>query len=78
MVRKIRCECSERYEVEIDSYALFQEIKTFFESQAKNGIYFDIPVEIPYFIGHSDVDTLKWYANKWYKCKICGCLWEFN
>ena len=23
-------------------------------------------------------DEYKWYADKWYKCKCCGTLWEFR
>jgi len=78
MVREIACECSERFEAGIDTYALFQEIKTYFESQEKRGVYCDIPVDYPFFIGHSNAVTLKWYASKWYKCKVCGCLWELD
>ena len=21
---------------------------------------------------------MKWYADKWYKCNVCGTLWEFR
>jgi hypothetical protein len=75
MVREAKCECSERYEAEINSYALFQEIKEFFEAQTEKGLYNDIHVDFPYYIG---LKSSKWYASKWYKCKECGCLWEFN
>lgn len=23
-------------------------------------------------------NAVKWYADKWYKCKDCGALWEFD
>lgn len=78
MVHGLKCECAERYETEIDSYLLFEEIKEFFESQVEGGLYKDIPVKKPYFTGYSNKSTLNWYAEKWYKCKKCGCLWEFR
>jgi acetone carboxylase gamma subunit len=77
MVRKIKCECSERYETKIDTWKLFEEIKKYFEEEVLLGTYEDIPVTKPYYVGHSDLQTLEWYADKWYKCKNCGCLWEF-
>ena len=73
------CECSERVEININSYGLFMEIKEFFENSVKAGIYADIPVKKPYYIGKGSFGyKLKWYADKWYKCNICGCLWEFD
>lgn len=77
MVRKIECECSKRYEAEIDTWKLFEEIKIYFEEQVSVGVYENVSVIKPYYVGKSDIQTLKWYADKWYKCKNCGCLWEF-
>lgn len=77
MVWKIECECSERYETKIDTWKMFEEIKSFFEEQVSLGIYEDISVTKPYYVGKSDIQTLEWYADKWYKCKNCRCLWEF-
>lgn len=42
-----------------------------------------VPVTQPYFCGYNlnpkEVkDEYKWYADKWYKCKCCGTLWEFS
>ncbi len=71
------CECSERYETKIDTWKLFEEIKSYFEEQVSLGVYEDISVTEPYYVGQSDAQTIKWYADKWYRCKICGCLWEF-
>ena len=78
-----RCGCSERIGIEINSLKLFEELKAFFEEQAEKEVFSDIKVEQPYFIGHYlDLDNLqkqcKYYADKWYKCKCCGCLWEFQ
>jgi len=78
MVREINCECDERYETKINSALLFEEIKCFFEEQVEKGIYKEVPVKTPYFVGRSKLNTIHWYANKWYRCKKCGCLWEFK
>lgn len=78
MVRKISCECAERYDTKINTYALFGEIKHFFEEQVSNQVFEEIPVTTPFYIGFSEIQTIKWFATNWYKCKVCGCLWEFN
>jgi len=76
VVQKLDCECAKRYEAKIDSWALFEEIKTYFEEQVSLGRYEDIPVKKPYYIWQSGKEKMEWNADKWYKCKICGCLWE--
>lgn len=77
------CDCDERIGVKINSYQLYEDLKTFFDEQVEKGIFLDIPVTKPYFSGYhlkpEDVkDEYKWYANKWYRCKYCGTLWEFR
>ena len=69
MVRKLECECAERYETKINSYSLFQELKLFFEMEVEKGIFKDVPVLKPIRL---------WYPDKWYKCKVCGQLWAFE
>ena len=78
MVSKLNCECTERYPTDINSWKLFEEMKIFFEEQAKTGIFDDIPVEEPFYTWHSEEREVKWFAAKWYKCNACGCLWEFR
>ena len=78
MVRKIGCECAQRYESQINSNSLFYEVKQFFSEQENLCIFKDIPVKTPYYTGNSKIQIIKWYATKWYKCRVCGCLWEFN
>jgi len=78
MVRKINCECADRFEIEINSNMLLEEIKLFFDEQVNQHIYEDTPVKTPFYIGLSKVQNIEWYATKWYKCNKCGCLWEFN
>jgi len=72
------CECSERIEITIDSYSLFDEIKIFFNKQVKLNIFNEIQVKTPFYIGKLGFKKIKWYATKWYKCNKCNCLWEFD
>ena len=73
------CECSVRVGTKINSYDLFLEIKDFFEKNTEAGIFADVPVKEPFYIGKGGFgDKTKWYADKWYKCNVCGCLWEFD
>ena len=75
----MKCDCAERIGIEINSYKFFIELKEFFEEQAQKGIFEDVPVEEPYYIGYSEgSDPLYWYADKWYRCNACGTLWEFT
>jgi hypothetical protein len=80
VVREITCECRNRFETKIDSFNLFQDIKSYFENQIELGIYEDILVKRPYYTGYSNIKNMdiKYYTTKWYICKVCGCLWEFN
>ena len=78
-----QCDCDERIGIEINSFELYEELRKFFEYQVQEGVFCDIPVESPYFCGYGlkpeEVkDEFKWYADKWYKCKCCGTLWEFQ
>lgn len=78
MVSVTKCDCDERIGIKINSWKQFEELKAFFEEQVEEGIFVEIPVEKPYYIGYSsDGKEMKWYADKWYKCVECGVLWEF-
>ena len=75
----IKCDCSERIGIKINSWKLFEELKDFFEEQVKQGVFVDVPVGKPYCVGyHNDGTTREWYADKWYQCRCCGVLWEFK
>ncbi len=79
-----QCDCDERIGIEINSFELYEELrKIFLNIKSKKVCFCDIPVESPYFCGYGlkpeEVkDEFKWYADKWYKCKCCGTLWEFR
>ena len=53
MVSGLICDCKERYEVEINSYKLFELLKDFFENQEKQNVFSDIKVNTPFYIGYS-------------------------
>ncbi len=78
MVYQIACDCDERTGIEINSDTLFEELKQFFENRVQEDLFTNVSVECPYYIGYSDGVELKWFASKWYKCKSCCCLWEFQ
>ncbi len=72
-----KCDCDERIGVKINSMKLFEELKSFFKTQEKDGIFSEVEVTIPYYIGRSGIfGKMKWFADKWYRCNICGTLWE--
>lgn len=79
MVRRLECECAERFETKVNSYALFEELKDFFEEEVDKGIFEDVPIlkPIQLFDDHGNVVT-QWYPEKWYKCKVCGQIWAFE
>lgn len=73
------CDCNERVGIEINSQKQFEDLENFFLIQSKNGIFEDIQIKKPYYIGLNLNDKkIKWYADKWYRCKCCGCLWELK
>lgn len=75
----MQCDCNERIGIKINSWDQFKELKNFFEEQVKKGLFAEVPVEKPYYVGYSSLDgkAMEWYADKWYKCLECGVLWEF-
>lgn len=75
-----KCDCEERIGIEINSIKLFDELKIFFKKQVDSNIFFEVKVESPYYvwINETSGEKVEWYASKWYKCGICGTLWEFN
>lgn len=74
---QVKCECNQLHETEINSWDLFQEIKTYFLKKEEEGLYENIPVTKPYYIGYSNISgEHKWYADKWYKCNSCDTIWE--
>jgi len=58
---------------------LFEELKNFFEKQVEEGVFTDVKVSEPYYVGYDSAGTkFPWYADKWYRCRECGALWEME
>ena len=54
------------------------DVKNFFEEKEKEGVFREVPVQKPYYIGFgTNGKAIEWYADKWYKCYICNVTWEF-
>lgn len=73
-----QCDCCERIGVKINSMKLFEELQSFFDEQVEQGIFSEIRVKEPYYVWKGFFEKTKWYADKWYKCNVCGVLWEFK
>lgn len=78
MVWKLMCDCDERIAVEINSQSLFLELKKFFETQVEKGIFIEEQKKVPFYVWKKGAKEKEYYASKWYRCKTCGCLWEFE
>lgn len=78
MVSSLTCECCNRYETDINSVNSFNEIKLFFDEQVKIGVYLEEQVLKPYYVWEDDKEHIEYYATKWYRCMVCGCLWEIK
>lgn len=78
MVRELECECDKRSEIDIHTRFEFLNIRSFFENEVDNDVFYEIKPEFPYYTWKQGVIEKKWFATKWYKCKLCGCLWEFQ
>ena len=80
MVCTIVCDCSKRVGIDVNAWKQFEELKAFFVSRVKQGVFVEVPVEEPFYVWHDDTSSeeMSWYADKWYKCICCGTLWEFS
>lgn len=78
MCQTLNCDCDERVGTKINSLKFFEELKLFFEEQVSKNIFTEIEEKEPFYIWKNGSKTVKWYAEKWYKCNCCGCLWEFS
>ena len=62
---QLKCDCMERFDTDINSLKLFEEMKSFCHNQVANGVFIEIPVSKPYHTGYSTLEQkeLKWYAT---------------
>lgn len=76
------CDCFERIGVIINSKRSNEEMEDFFVQQVDNGVFEQLSVGDRgefYYKKVNNVGTIQncWHpADKWYKCKRCGCVWE--
>ena len=78
MVYRLECDCEKRVGIKVDSIKLFKQLVDFFSEQLKNGIFEEDLNKEPYYTWTDGAETVSYTAAKWYRCKACGCLWEFN
>ena len=79
MVQALKCECSERYSVDIDSWKLFIEVKDFLDSGLENGLFKDVTVRAPLDFGKNEAGEQIWhYTQRLFSCCVCGCLWALR
>ena len=79
MVHKLKCDCISYEGCTIQSWQEYNSAKSFFEKWTKEGTFTSENPSVPYYtwVGNKG-ERIDWYATKWYKCKCCGCLWEFE
>lgn len=78
MVCQLNCDCEAREEIIINSITIFKEITKFFDMQVQKGIFIEEQPVFPFYTWKEKERSEEWFATKWYRCKVCGCLWEFN
>lgn len=78
MVRKIVCDCDERVGTDIDSIKMLDYINEWINKNLEEGVFEELEVSIPFAIdiGKNESQTIRFYADKWYKCRNCGTFWE--
>lgn len=76
MVQTIVCDCNERIGTTIDSIKMENYIKKWSSENLEKGIFKELEVSTPYYVGKGVTQTIKWYADKWYSCCSCGTFWE--
>ena len=74
----MKCDCDERVGIQINSMAMFEELQEFFSKQTEDGIFQKEEPSRPFYVWKSRSRTVEYYASAWYRCKVCGCLWEFE
>ena len=74
MAQALTCCCETHFETEINSAKAFQEIQQFFEQENLQ----ESPPSAPYFSWTDGKRKVEWFATQWFRCSVCGCLWEFQ
>ena len=66
-----KCLCEGTTDEKINTQKRFEEIKALFEEHEE---YVQISPLKPYY----SYEDKNYYSNKWYRCSVCGCVFEFN
>jgi hypothetical protein len=77
LVWKSKCDCNEHLGLSIYSNEDYKIAKVFLENRIDNNIFVETDVLEPYYVGKGKHINEILYADKWYLCAECGCLWEF-
>ena len=77
------CDCFERTGIIINSQKCFKEMDAFFLDQVQNGVFEEISTgersQSSFEVRTNDGVKTYWHpANKWFRCKSCNCVWEFQ
>lgn len=75
MVWKLICDCRNHAETKINTQNEFNEIKAFFENKE---VFQEVTPLVPFYTWKSGDRKVEWFATKWIKCRVCGCLWEIQ
>ncbi|MCR5195462.1 MAG: hypothetical protein K6D38_04035 [Pseudobutyrivibrio sp.] len=74
----IKCDCLEKTNQKITTAVQFDEARAFFKKMVEEKIYVEVDVKEPYHTGKLlDGKKVEWFADKWFKCNLCGQVWEF-
>ena len=75
---QLTCSCKCFDEVTITTLKQFEQIKDFFKVLVDQGVFSEVVATQPYYSWRNGREEHHWYANQWYICQKCGCLWEFK
>ena len=75
-VPQLKCECKTLHEWNISTSKELDETKSYFRTRTQSGLYTEVSVTEPYYSWRTEKEYRKWFADKWYVCNSCGCLWE--
>lgn len=72
------CSCNMLDSCDIVSLEQLRQINNFFNRNIKNHIFYEEKNKQPFYEQSDGNRTIRYIAKKWYRCKLCGCLWELN
>lgn len=83
MVSLITCDCFERVGIKINSQKCFLEMESFFLEQVQKGVFEEIStgeMGQSFYKAYTNKGPREYWhaANKWFRCKSCNCVWEFQ